>query len=254
MKPPLVFAHRGASFDAPENTLTAFRLGMEQGADGIELDVRLTADGELAVFHDDNLDRTTDGTGPVSAHTLWELQQFDAGRWKAERFEGEGIPTLDEVFEALPGVLVNVELKSHSVRADGLEEKVLACIRRHGAAGNILISSFNPLALARMRALDPALPLAMVFGPDLSLPLRRAWLRQLARPAALHPHHTMVTPHHMAWAQGHGLRVNAWTVDDPAEMRRLIALDVDGMFTNVPAVLRDILRAEETRSEEPMDE
>jgi len=242
MKPPLVFAHRGASRDAPENTLTAFRLGLEQGADWIELDVRLTSDGQLAVFHDDALDRTTDGTGPVSAHTLWELQQFDAGRWKGERFAGETIPTLDEVFEALPGVLVNVELKSVSVLADGLEEKVLACIRAHGAEGDVLISSFNPLALARMRALEPALPLAMVFGPDLSLPLRRAWLRSLARPAALHPHHTMVTARHMAWARRHGLRVNAWTVDDPAEMRRLLALGVDGIFTNVPGVLREVIR------------
>lgn len=244
MEPPLVFAHRGASLDAPENTLAAFRLGMTQGADGIELDVRLTADSELIVFHDDNLDRTTDGTGPVAAHTLWEIQQFDAGGWKGSRYAGEGIPTLDDVFEALPGVLVNVELKSRSIQADGLEEKVLACILRHNASGRVLISSFHPLALARMRALDPALPLAMVLGPDLSLPLRRAWLRHLAHPAALHPHHTMVTPRHMAWAHAHGLRVNAWTVDDPATMRRLIALGVQGIFTNVPGVLRDVIRSE----------
>lgn len=242
MKAPIVFAHRGASHDAPENTIAAFRLGLEQGADGIELDVRLTADGQLAIMHDETLDRTTDGAGPFSAHTLWELQQFDAGSWKDARFAGETIPTLDAVFEAFPGALVNVELKTRAVQAEGLEEAVVACIQRHNAKDRVLVSSFNPLALARTRALEPALPLGMVFGPDLSLPLRRAWLRHLARPAALHPHHTMVTPRHMDWVRSHGLRVNAWTVDDPAEMRRLITLGVDGIFTNVPKLLREVIQ------------
>lgn len=242
MSTPLIIAHQGASRDAPGNTLAAFRLGMEQGADGVELDVHLSADGVPVIIHDDTLDRTTDGTGRVADHTVWELQQYDAGSWLDPRFAGETIPTLDEVFEALPGALVHVELKSTALFNNDLEERTLAVIRAHNAERDVVVSSFNPLALARMHALAPDLALAIAFDPIHSLPLRRAWLHSMLNLHALHPFHTMYNARHMAWAHRRGLKVNVWTVDEPAEMRRLIALGVDSIFTNVPKVLHEIVR------------
>ena len=122
---PLIFAHRGASAHAPENTLSAFELALEQGAHGIELDVKLTADGEVVVFHDPTIDRTTGGQGRISQLTLAALRELDAGSSFSEKFSGEKIPTLAEVFETIGRrAFINVELTNYSTRNDGLADKV----------------------------------------------------------------------------------------------------------------------------------
>src|SRR3990170_7761080 len=127
---PLIFAHRGASAYAPENTLAAFRLALDQGADGIELDAKLSADGEIVVIHDQTVDRTTPRKGRVDQLTLSELRKLDAGSWKGDVFSGEKIPALAEVFSAVGGKLkINVELTNYSSPQDGLANKVLALVR-----------------------------------------------------------------------------------------------------------------------------
>src|SRR5512135_2857797 len=121
---PLVIAHRGSSAYAPENTLAAFRLAAEQEADAIELDVDLTRDGHVIVMHDATVDRTTDGHGRVADLTLDEIRRIDAGAWKGAAFNGERVPLLEEVFEAVgQRMLINVEIKGMSLRGNGLEEK-----------------------------------------------------------------------------------------------------------------------------------
>ncbi|MCW5882868.1 MAG: glycerophosphodiester phosphodiesterase [Anaerolineae bacterium] len=235
-------AHRGASAATPENTLAAFRAAMDAGADGVELDVQLSADGVPVIHHDFDLGRTDTGNGPLREQTLAQLRRLDAGGWKDARFTGERIPTLAEVFALLDRqMLVNVELKSRSSRGDGLEAAVFNAIQRAHMTDRVIVSSFNPFALMRFRDLAAGIPLGLLYSPDLPVHLRRTWLRPAVRPEALHPRHDMVDANLMTWAHKSGYRVNTWTVDDPAEMRRLLDLGVDAIITNVPDVLRAVM-------------
>lgn len=238
-KTPLVFGHRGASAYAPENTLEAFRLALEQGADGFELDVTLSADGVPVVIHDDRVDRTTNGHGLVSGLTLADLKRLDAGY--SDRFGGQfagaRIPTLAEVFEACAAApIINVELKHDRSPARQLAQKVVEVIHAYERSGRVLVSSFRFSSLARVKALDPELPVALLymlprFGPRLAQCLAGRLPHEAHNPTSLG-----LSAGDIAWCHRHGLRVNVWTVDDESEMRRLIAEGVDGLIANRPDV------------------
>jgi len=241
---PLVIAHRGASAVAPANTMTAFEKAAVLGADGIEFDVHLSADGVPVVIHDFAVDATTDSSGRVAEMDLAQIKQLDAGSYFDPAFAGEHIPTLEEVLQAFGNqLLLNIELKSTSPRDNGLEQAVLTLVKQHDLGSRVLLSSFNPFSLRRAKKIAPHVRAGLLYAPDLPIFLSRAWLAPLFPHEARHPEHTMVDARYMAWARRHGYRVNVWTVDDPDEMRRLIDLGVDGIITNVPDVLRDILRA-----------
>jgi glycerophosphoryl diester phosphodiesterase len=238
----LNLGHRGASHDAPQNTLAAFRLANQYGADGYELDVHLTRDGVPVVIHDFSVDKTTDGAGPVAGFTLEELKRLDAGVKFSPRFAGERIPTLAEVLDVLePHMIVNVELKTTSLADNGLERATIDLIRARGLQDRVILSSFNPFSLLRVRKVAPELKIGLLYAPDLPLYLRRAWFRLLLKPQALHPHYSMVDARYMQWARRKGYEVNVWTVDDPDDMRRLAALGVNAIITNRPDVLRSVL-------------
>ncbi len=242
----LNIAHRGASAAAPPNTLAAFEKAVELGADGIEFDVHLSADGVPVIIHNFTVDDTTDGSGRVADMTLAQLKQLDAGSYFDPAFAGERIPTLEEVLEAMGRrLLLNIELKTTGLRDNGLAQAVVAQIEQHGLGDSVLFSSFNPFSLRRVKRIAPHIPVGLLYAPDLPLPLHRAWLAPMVPHEARHPKHTMVDAHYMAWAQRRGYRVNTWTVDDPDEMRRLIGLGVDGIITNVPDVLRSVLESQE---------
>jgi glycerophosphoryl diester phosphodiesterase len=239
---PLNFGHRGASALAPENTLAAFQKARDVGADGVELDVMLSGDGEVMVRHDDDLERTTDGHGRVRNRTLTELKALDAGSWFGPQFSGERIPMLREVcLWAAQDMLLNIELKSVAVSHTPLEEKTVAIVREFRLERRVVLSSFNPFSLRRVRQIAPDLHTGLLYAEDLPIYLRRAWLRPLARPAALHPHYPLVTDAYLDWTRRNGYRVNVWTVDDAAEMRRLIAQRVDMIITNQPDALEALL-------------
>ncbi len=234
----LNIAHRGASAVAPPNTLAAFRRAAELGADGIELDVHLSADGVPVVIHDFTVDATTDGQGRVRDMPLAALKELDAGSRFDPAFAGERIPTLEEVFaEVGDRLLINVELKSIPGNDyPGLEEAVAAQIARHGLAERALVSSFNPLALRRMRRIAPHIPLGFLYE---TAPLSRvarlaAALIPGLRPEAIHPWWGMVTAAAVRRAHARGQRVVVWTVDDETAMRRLIGWRVDAIITNYP--------------------
>ena len=161
----LIYGHRGASAYAPENTLEAFRLAMDMGADGFELDVHLSKDGELVVIHDETVDRTTDGAGLVRELTLAQLKALDASNGK-EAYRGARIPTLEEVFELIRDTrhLVNVEIKTDECFYPGLEEKCLELAARMGVEDRVIYSSFNHFTLLKLRQLKPDLKLGMLFG------------------------------------------------------------------------------------------
>jgi len=247
----LNIAHRGASAAAPPNTLAAFEKAIELGADGIEFDVHFSADGVPVVIHDFTVDATTDGSGRVADLTLAQLKQLDAGTRFDPAFTGERIPTLDEVLEAVSGrrgwggeLLLNIELKTTSPGDNGLERAVITLVEQHSLSRRVLFSSFNPFSLRRAKRIAPHIPAGLLYDQGLSLPLRRAWLAFLAPHEARHPHYKMVDARYMAWARRRGYRVNTWTVDDPAEMRRLVGLGVNGIITNVPDVLRSVLESQ----------
>jgi len=239
---PLIIAHRGASAAAPQNTLAAFRRAMDLGADGVEMDVQLSADGAVVVIHDFSVDKTTDGTGDVATKTLAELEALDAGAKFSPQFAGERIPTLAQVFEALEGkLLVNVELKDFNPRHSPLAARVVEVVRKYAMEKRVLFSSFNPFALRTIKRLAPEIPTGLLYAPHLAVYLRRAWLAPLVSHEARHPQSSMVTAQTMKWYRARGLRVNTWTVDDPAEMDRLIALGVDGIITSKPDVLSPLV-------------
>lgn len=230
---PLIIGHRGASADMPENTLAAFALAAEQGADGVELDVRLSADGHVMVIHDDTVERTTSGRGRVRDLAAAELQALEAP-------EDQSIPTLDDVFLAFgPSLLYNVELKGFGLADGGLAMAVADRIAAYHLENYVLVSSFNPLAVRRARRhLSRTTMVALIWerGPR--------WLRHLGlRADADHPHFSLVDEAYVAWARDKRYRIHVWTVDDAAEARRLASLGIDAIITNRPQHIREALGA-----------
>jgi glycerophosphoryl diester phosphodiesterase len=239
---PVIYAHRGASAYAPENTLAAFKLALQQGADAIELDAKLSVDGEVVVFHDQTIDRTTNGTGKLAEKTLSELKALDAGAWYSMEFTGERIPTLDEVFEQVGRRLfINVELTNYATPNDDLVQKVIELVRKHHLEEGVLFSSFHPVNLIKARRLLPGVPvgiLAMEGGPGA---LARSFVGRWVAPAFVHPYLTDVTDRWIQRQHEAGRKVNVWTVNDPNDLRALLRWGADGIITDDPRLARQIL-------------
>lgn len=234
--------HRGASALAPENTLPSFQLAMELGADEVELDVVPCATGEPVVMHNETVDKTTNGTGAVRDKSLAELKELDAGLWFDERFRGTKVPTLDEVFELVKGRLtVNIEIKGESIKADGTEYVVAESIRRHGMMDQVIVCSFNPCRLWRAKSAAPELKTALIFSPHNSIHLRRAWFAPILKVDGLHPFHSMIDSRFVDRAHQRDRWVYAWTVDDTDTMIKLVRTGVDGIVTNDPGLLKEVL-------------
>lgn len=220
----LVIGHRGASADAPENTLAAFRLAREQGAQGIEFDVRLAADGVPVVIHDPLLDRTTNAEGPVAALSSRELQNVDAG-------DGEPVPTLDAVFAEMGAdFLYNVEIKADPARVRACVLAVLASIERYQLHAQICISTFEHTIMQQVQMLAPRqIVLGMLRAPH--SPPHPDWFRG----EAVHPHFMLVNEAYLAWASELGCKVNTWTVDSAEVAQLLQQFRVNSIMTNKPA-------------------
>jgi glycerophosphoryl diester phosphodiesterase len=234
----LVLGHRGASADAPENTLAAFKLAMGQGADGVELDVWRCGSGEVVVAHDEDLARVGGSPLRLPDAPLRELRAVDVGAWKGARFRGERIPLLAEVFEAVPAALVNVELKSRGGRDLGLAHAVAEVIHRARAESRVVVSSFDWRLVAAFRLASPDVPTGLLFDASGAWRLRLwAAIRSL-RPTAVHPQVDLATDARVRAWTAEGLAVNVWTVDDPARAARLAHAGAASVITNVPAVVR----------------
>ena len=239
---PLIIAHRGDSANAPENTLAAFRLALEKSADGIELDVMLSADQKLVVIHDDTLERTTNGHGQVGNTPYAALRELDAGSWFRPEFKGEPIPLLDEVFAELGGkFLINVELKNYKTPKDQLPELVVALIKKHALSDSVLLSSFNARNFPRVKSLAPEIRTGLLTLPGfLGLPMRGFWGRRFGA-VDLHPYYRDVSAKLVQSRHKLGQKVNVWTVDAPDDLRRMQAFGVDMIICNDPAHARQIL-------------
>ena len=253
---PVNFAHRGASARAPENTLEAFRLAAEDGAGGLETDVHVTRDGHVVAIHDDTVDRTTDGSGLVRETTLAELQSLDAGyRFTPDggatfpyRGKGVRVSELREVLRGFPDLAVNVDIKEAQ---PGVEEAVLRVIESAGAADRTLVVSERTPVIGRFRRLSGGRVSTGASRGESRLfyYLSALRLEGLLRPAyealqvpVRHGDREVVTPRFLEAAHGVGVRVDVWTIDEPAEMRRLLDLGVDVVMTNRPEALSGVLR------------
>lgn len=237
---PLLLAHRGASAYAPENTLAAFRLAMQQGAHGVELDVKLSADGEMVVMHDASVDRTTNGSGKVKEMPLAALRELRAPGRFADQYPDEPIPTLLEVLESLGHqAIINIELTNYSSPRDHLPELAANLVDRLGMQANVLFSSFLPANLQRVRRILPQARVAVLALQGLAGWPGRGWIGRRAAPEILHPHHADITPALVQREHARGRRVHAWTVNSSAEARALLLMGVDGLISDdPPAILR----------------
>jgi glycerophosphoryl diester phosphodiesterase len=232
---PTVFAHRGASAHAPENTLAAFELALAQGADGIELDAKLSADGHVVVIHDATVDRTTDRQGRVKDMSLTELRSLDAGGFFAEQYRGEKVPTLEEVFEVLgKRMFLNVELTNYNTPGDYLVESVCMLVKKCGLQKQVLFSSFFTSNLSKARGLLPEVPLGLLAFNGLLGAWARSFGFAFGRYQALHPNLKDVTPQQVQRVHRLKRRVHVWTVNTAEDMRRLFNWDVDAIFTDDP--------------------
>ncbi|MEZ4366979.1 MAG: glycerophosphodiester phosphodiesterase [Kofleriaceae bacterium] len=229
---PRVWAHRGDSAHVTENTLAAFASARAAGADGLEFDVRLDGDGVPVVFHDDDLRRLADRAEAVEA--------LSSTARAAVRLRGDhAIPTLAETIAEFGDLDLNVELKpTRPGRGGALAAAVARVLADAAAPDRVLVSCFDPIALAQLRRRAPHLARALLFHPGEALPLREGMPAYLLGVAAVHPEHELVTPARVQRWHRQGWAVNVWTVDDATALRTLDALGVDGVFTNDPAAAR----------------
>ena len=239
----LNLAHRGASTHAPENTLAAFQLAADQGADGIEFDAKVSRDGVVVILHDATVDRTTDGTGRVSTLSLAELKHLDAGAKFNSKFAGERIPTLEEIFDAVSDRLIlNIELTNYASRDDELELKVIDLVARRNLADRVMVSSFNPLSLRKVKQAAPHIVCGLLYSPDNPIYLRQTWGAPLIPDLeARHPEYSLVDADFVRKCHARGQKVNVWTVNEEADMWRMIEAGVDAIMTDRPFALKQLL-------------
>ena len=234
----MVIAHRGASSYAPENTLAAFDVALHLGCRHIELDVDCTRDGHIVVMHDETVDRTTNGTGPVGSHTLAELRALDAGAWFGTPFTGERIPTFAEVLERYQGrVHIHTEIKG---RAPYLAQSTAALVRQYGMVDHVTVTSFQKPRLEEMRAYAPELPTGWLVSDVSEETIAQARALGLTQ---ICPRATIVTPALVSHLHVAGFLVRAWGVVDEALMRQVVAAGADGMPVNFPDKLLAYLRS-----------
>jgi glycerophosphoryl diester phosphodiesterase len=240
---PAIIAHRGSSAYAPENTLAAFELAMRQGADAIELDAKLSVDGQVVVIHDQTVDRTTPNTGRVDELTLAELRKMDAGSHFDIAFKGESIPTLDEVLKAIGQLgIINIELSNYNALNNDLPDKVAALVKHHKLWRRVIFSSFNPIALFRIRRLVPEAPIGLLAQRGNKGFFARSWLGRLTGYQSLNPQLCDVTPQLVSWVHQRGCKIFAYVVNQEKDMHDLFAMGVDGILTDDPVLAKQTLQ------------
>ncbi len=257
--PPRLFGHRGAAGVAPENTLTSFRAARDAGADVFELDVHATRDGEVVVLHDPTLDRTTNGAGSVAAMTFAELSVLDAGHrftpdgGRTFPFRGQGIrvPRLAELMAEFPDVPLNVEIKCEGA---GILDAVVRLAR--SARARVVLAAEHDTIMQAIRAAAPDLPTSLATGEVAAFigALQSGTAPSLPEGAValqIPPTYgdvTLVDAASVAAAHALGAEMHVWTINDPGEARRLLALGCDGIITDVPHVMRPIVGAGSARA------
>ncbi|MBE3578200.1 MAG: DUF1080 domain-containing protein [Limnochordales bacterium] len=244
---PFIIAHRGASREAPENTLAAFWRGIELKADLLECDVYLSADGVPVLMHDSTVDRTTNGSGSITSLTLEQIKQLDAGSWKGAEFAGEKVPTLEELLELAKGkaqLLIEIKQAGQPVVA-----ATIAAIRKTGMTNNVVIQSFNRESVKLASQLAPDIPRALLLGDPGIRDTATAGafiVKQVLESGAnaVSINYGAVTPELVRYLHSRGIAVFVWTVDDRYYLQRMIMAGVDGIITNDPATAWQVITSQ----------
>ncbi|WP_062356017.1 glycerophosphodiester phosphodiesterase [Bacillus kwashiorkori] len=237
----LIFAHRGASGTYPENTMLAFHEAERVKADGIELDVQLTKDGEIVIIHDDKVDRTTDGKGYVKDFTLKQIKKFNAAANFDKGKYKEPIPTLEEflLWFKETEMICNIELKTTTITNQDLEDKVIALINKYQLEERIIISSFNHYSIVYCYRIAPNIETAPLYMEGLYMP----WVyAQSIKAKAIHPYHKVTPDELVTLAQQNGIHVRPFTVNKKHDMKRFLKVKANAIITDYPEIalkLRD---------------
>lgn len=236
-----IFAHRGASKYAPENTMAAFHLAHKMNADGIELDVQLTKDGIPVVIHDESVNRTTNGKGLIKNLTLAELKELDAGSCFSKKFLGESIPTLEEVLKwiAPTNMLLNIELKNNLEGYEGMEETVLELVKKYKMAQRVVYSSFNHYSLKTIKDLNPDAEVGVLYHHE---KLYKPWnYITFVGADSAHPNYKMLNDEILAGYKNAGIKVRPYTINNPSKMAYFFKNDIEAIITDTPDMARSIL-------------
>lgn len=228
----LSIAHRGSSGEAPENTLAAFRLAVEQQADGIELDVHLSKDQQIVVCHDETVDRTTNGTGMIRDMNAEELKKLDAGSWFHPQFSTETIPLLEEVFQLVPDhMIINIEIKN----SDGgqILQHLSQHIKRYHRTNSVIVSSFDHRCLKELKLMDPTIRIGLLLAHQLVDLVQYVDLMGV-EVYSIHPHHAIADPGEMRRLIEKGYKIFIYTIDQEAQFQKAMEAGITGIITNYP--------------------
>lgn len=239
----IIYAHRGSSGVYPENTMLAFEKAVEEGADGIELDVQLTKDGQVVVIHDETLARTTGGEGYVRDYTLEELKKFDAGKIKEGAYGVQTIPSFEEYceFAAEKKIITNIEIKTGVYYYEEIEAKTLEILKRHHLEEKVVFSSFNHLSILELKKMAPDIPCGALLG-ELGLG-NAGYYCQKYQFDYYHPYFKTLTAEAVENCRKYGIGLNVWTVNTTDEFNQLYDWKCEGAITNYPGLCRNWLNA-----------
>ena len=239
-----IIAHRGASASFPENTLPSFEGAIAMEADMVELDVQLTSDKEVVVFHDEKISRCTDGRGKIADHTLAELKKLDAGSWFDKKFQNARIPTLAEVLGVCKNkIAVNIEIKTESVSKmffGGIEEKCLKIVKQNGMNDHVVFSSFDTRAIMHLKQIDNNVTVAVLFDKKHYGSKLPSDIIESVGADAFNCSSSEFNQKWLANVKLNNIPVNIYTVNDAKNMRRFINMGVSGIFTNKPDTLKRV--------------
>ena len=240
-----IIAHRGASAYYPENTIPSFEAAIEMGADMVELDVQLTSDKEVVVFHDEKISRCTDGRGKIADYTLAALKKLDAGSWFDKEFKNTRIPTLSEVLDFCKNIVaVNIEIKTEAVSQKffgGIEEKCLKIVEQSGMNGHIVFSSFDPRAIMHLKQIDSTAAVAVLFEKK---HYGSKFPSDIMKSLGVDAFNCSGSYFKKKWLPDiklNNIPVNIYTVNDVRNMKRFINMGVSGIFTNNPDILKRVV-------------
>lgn len=234
------FAHRGASGYYPENTMIAFEWAYKMGADGIETDVQMTKDGVLILFHDEMVNRTTDGVGFIKDYTYNELNKLDAGKWFSNEFIGIKIPSVEEVLSYFKNkeTVINFEIKNSVIDYKGIEEKLIDVIVNYNMENRVILSSFNHVSMVKCKKINKNIKTALLVEEKLYCPENYV---KTALADGIHPHYYSINKETIRNIKKEGLFINTYTVNDANYMRYFIQGGVDGIITNYPDKLKKVI-------------
>jgi glycerophosphoryl diester phosphodiesterase len=240
-----IIAHRGSSGEAPENTMIAFKRSIEEGSDAIELDIHLSKDNEIIVCHDATVNRTTNGTGYIRDMDLSALKQLDAGSWFAERFAGETLPLLNEVFELVPNhILINVEIKN---KYEGhLLRPLLELIMKYNRIDSVVISSFDHKFLKLLKFQEPKIKIGVLISSNMINVMKYIDSMEI-EVYSIHPNYKFMDNEDIQEVVKQGLEVYPYTIDSLEALQSAIDSGVTGIMTNYPLRLKDIINLRQNR-------